>query len=87
MDQTSLENISSRYLYYFTIISIRSTCKVRLNYPVTEQVGTAFKLRQRMKNLTLEPLNLVGFTFSFGRGWRRNVLKFKTHVQELGFSH
>ena len=47
----SLENISSRYLYYFAIIPIRSTCTMWPNYPVTEQVETAFKLRQRLKNL------------------------------------
>ena len=49
--KTSLENISSRYLYYFTIIPIRSTCTMWPNYPVTEQVGTKFRLRQRMENL------------------------------------
>ena len=49
--KTSLENISSRYFYYFAIIPIRSTCTMWPNYPVTEQVETAFKLRQRMENL------------------------------------
>ena len=50
--KNSLENISSRlYLYYFAIIPIRSTCTMWPNYPVTEQVGTAFKLRQKIKNL------------------------------------
>ena len=48
---TSLENISSRYLYYFVIVAICSTCTMWPSYPVTEQRGTAFKLRQRMKNL------------------------------------
>ena len=49
--KTSLENISSRYLYYFAMIPIRSACTMWPNYPVTEQVGKAFKLRQRMKIL------------------------------------
>ena len=46
LTKSSLENISSRYLYYFAIIPIRSICKM---CPVTEQVGTAFKSRQRIK--------------------------------------
>ena len=40
--KTSLENIRWRYLYYFAIIPIRSTCTMWPNYPVTEPVGTAF---------------------------------------------
>ena len=43
--------ISSRYSWYFVIIPIRSTCTMWPNYPVTEQVETAFKLRQRLRNL------------------------------------
>ena len=43
--------MSSRYLYYFAIIPIRSICTMWLNYQVTEKLGTAFKLRQRMKTL------------------------------------
>ena len=38
-------------MYYFAINPIRSTCTMWANYPVTEQVGTASKLRQRMENL------------------------------------
>ena len=38
------------YLCYFAIIPIRSTFTMWPNYPVIEQVGTAFKFRQRMKN-------------------------------------
>ena len=49
--KTSLENISSRYLYYFAIIPIRSTRIMWPNYPVTELVGMALKLKRRMKNL------------------------------------
>ena len=49
--KTSLENISLCCLYYFVIITICSTCIMWLNYPVTEQMGTVFKLSQRMKNL------------------------------------
>ena len=62
--KTSL--ISSRlYLYYFVIIPIRSTCTMWPNYPVTEEVGTAFKLIQGIKYLPLcahglhKTLNLV----------------------------
>ena len=47
----SLENISSRYLYYFVIVPIRSAFTMWPNYPVTEHVETAFKLRHRMKNI------------------------------------
>ena len=63
--KTSLENISSRYLNNFLIISIRSTCSMWTNYPVTEQVEMTFNLRQRMKKFTvmcsrsLRNLNLV----------------------------
>ena len=60
------ENVAwKRYLYNFVIIPIRSTCAMWPNYPVTEQVETAFKLRQRLKNLPscthvlLKTLNLV----------------------------
>ena len=50
--KTSLANISSRfYFYYFVIIPIRFTCTMWPNYPVREEVGTAFKLRQRIKYL------------------------------------
>ena len=48
--KTSLPNIISRYLYCFAIIPIRPTCTMWPNYPATEQVRTAVKLRQRMKN-------------------------------------
>ena len=44
-------SLSSRYLYYFAIIPIRSTCTMWPNYSVSEQLETAFKLRQRMENL------------------------------------
>ena len=47
----SLENISSRYLYLFAIFPTRSTCTIWPNYPVTEQMRTAFKVRRRMENL------------------------------------
>ena len=47
----SLENTSSCYLYYFEVIPIRSTFTMWPNYPVTEQVGTEFKLTQRMENV------------------------------------
>ena len=49
VDCTAL--LCSRYLYYFAIIPIRSTCTMWPNYPVTEQVETAFKLRERLKNV------------------------------------
>ena len=49
--KTSLENMSSRYSYFFAIIPIRPICTMWPNYPVTEQVGMAFKFKQRMKNL------------------------------------
>ena len=42
--------ISSCYLHYFQIVPIRLTVNLAI-YPVTEQVGTAFKLKQRVKNL------------------------------------
>ena len=64
--KTSLKNISTSYLYYFAtredqgvhldpllfaIIPIRPICTMWQNYPVTEQVGTAFNFKQRRKNL------------------------------------
>ena len=49
--KTPLENISSHNLYYFVIISIRSTCSMWPNYSATEQLGTVFLLAQRMQNL------------------------------------
>ena len=49
--KTMLENTSVRYFYYFAIIPIRPTCTMWPNYPVIEQEGTAFNLRQRMKNV------------------------------------
>ena len=49
--KTPLENISSRNLYCFLIISIRSPCIMWLSYSATEQVGTVFLLAQRMQNL------------------------------------
>ena len=63
------------------------------NYPVTELVGTAFKLRQRMKNNTVmcsrSPQNLEfsHFTLLFGRGRQRNVPKLIPHVQSHCFPH
>ena len=47
--KTSLENISSCYLHYFALIPMRPTSTMWPNYPVTELVGTVFKLAQRMK--------------------------------------
>ena len=49
--KTPLENISSRNLYCFVIIPIRSTCIMWLSYSATEQVGTVFLSAQRMTNL------------------------------------
>ena len=87
------ENTSSRYLYYFAIIPILSTCTMWPNHPVTEKLGTAFKLGQRMKKITVmcsrSPQNLEfgHFTLLFGLGLQRNVPKFMTHMQGLCFSH
>ena len=57
------------------------------NYPVTEHVGTAFKFKERMKNLpsryALVLPEFGHFTLSFGRVRRGNVSKFKTHMQGL----
>ena len=47
--KTSLENTSSRYLYYFALIPNRSTSTMWPNYPVTELMGTVFNLAQKMK--------------------------------------
>ena len=65
-----------------------------LNFPVTEQVGTAITLRQRIKKLPFcayvlhKTSNLAGkFTLLFGRVRRRNVPNFKTHVQRFCFSN
>ena len=49
--KTWLENISSRCLHFFAIIPIPSSCTMCSNYPVTERVGTAFKLTEKMKKL------------------------------------
>ena len=51
--KTSLENISSRYFYYFASIPIRSTCTMWSNYPETEQVGTGFKSETENEKLTV----------------------------------
>ena len=48
--KTSLENITSRCLHFFAIIPIRSSCTMCANYPATEQVGTALKMTERIKN-------------------------------------
>ena len=58
--KTPLENISSRNLYCFVIIPIRSPCIMWLSYSATEQVGTVFLLAQRMK----KKKNRQVFTFS-----------------------
>ena len=71
--KTSLENISSRYFYYFAIIPIRSTCTMWPNYPVTEQVGTGLKFETENEKLTvvcsrsLQNLEFGNFTLLFGR--------------------
>ena len=63
------------------------------NYPVTEPVETAFKLRQRFKknyrHVLTSPENFEfgNFTLLFGRARWRNVPNFITHVQGLCFSH
>ena len=41
--KTSLENVTSRNFYYYTIIPIRSTCTRWAKYPGTKFMGTAFK--------------------------------------------
>ena len=66
----SLENMSTCFLYNFTILPIRSTCPMWPNYPVTEQVGMAFKLRQRnYEKFTVmwshSPLNLEFGHFTY----------------------
>ena len=50
-DGNANENITSRFLFFFVIIPVRSTCTMWPNYPVTERVRTAFKLIQRKENL------------------------------------
>ena len=64
------------------------------NYPVTEQVETAFKLRQRLKKLLScsyvlhKTLNLVISRSCLAeQGGEMHVPKFITHVQGLCFSH
>ena len=90
---TSLEKLNLRYLYYFAIIPIRSTCTMWPNYSVTEQVETAFKLRQRLTNLPSrahvlhKALNLVISRWGLAEhGGKMMVPKFITHVQGLCFS-
>ena len=46
--ETSLENIRSLFLYYFTIIPTRSACSIFLG---RQFLGTAFNLRQGIKTL------------------------------------
>ena len=48
--KTSPENISLFHLWYFVIISTRSTLTKMVNYPETKLVGVAYKLRKKMKN-------------------------------------
>ena len=50
-DMVGRLQVHIRDLYYFVTIPIRSNCTMRSKYLVTEQVETACKLRQRMKNL------------------------------------
>ena len=85
-------NISLRFLYFFAIIPIHSTCRMRTNYPVTERVGTAFKLIQRKENLPScahvfhKILNLVISRCCLAKYGEENyVPKFITHVQGLLF--
>ena len=86
--KTSLENISWRYLYYFAIIPIRSTCTMWPNYPVTEPVGTAFtEVDTVAYSRVSQNLEFDHFTLLIGRARWRNVPKFTTHVQGLCFSH
>ena len=60
------------------------------NYPVTEQVGTAFKLRQRMKKKLLtvphvlhKTLNLVISRFSLADYGEKIYQNLKKNVQGL----
>ena len=64
------------------------------NYPITELVGTAFKLVETendkstvMCSRSPQNLEFSHFTLLFGRARWRNVLKFITYVQGLCFSH
>ena len=63
----------------FAIIPIRSLCTMWPNYPVTERVGTAFKLIQRKGKFTVmcsrssQNLEFGHFTLSFGQARRRNL--------------
>lgn len=75
--------MSSRYLCYFGIILIPSTWIMWPNYTVTEQVETAFQLKQGMKNFSPsvqvlhKTLNLV---------MSRNCTKIYNAMQSLCFS-
>ena len=51
--KTSPENISLFHLWYFAIISTRSTFTKMANYPGTKLIGVAYKLRKKMRD---EPL-------------------------------
>ena len=89
--KTSLENISSRCLHFFAVIPIPSSCTMCSNYPVTERVGTALNLTERMKNVLPmrsrypQHLEYGHFTLLFGRVRRRNEPKFKGRAGPLFF--
>ena len=46
----SLENVTSRNLYYFAIIPIRSTCTMWAKYPGNKFMGTAFKYSSELRH-------------------------------------
>ena len=73
------------YLYYFSI-SYSNSFKLSSNR-TGENGGTAFKLRQRMKNLSSCVLAFGHFTLLFCRGWQRNLPKFKSTCREIVFAH
>ena len=71
-DCNANENESSRYVYYFAIIPIRSTCRMWVKYPGTKLIGTTFRYRRIMKNspscahVLRKTLNLVISRRCFG---------------------
>ena len=90
----SLENInSSIYLCYFGVISTHITCTKMTNYPGTESLGVAFKLRKTMKNspsyadVLRKTLNVVILRCCFAEDGKEMYHNLKCTCRAIVFAH
>ena len=90
--KTSPENITLFHLCYFAIFSTSSTCTGMANYPGTNLIGVALKLRKKMKSspscvhVVHKTLNLVMSHCCFAEDGREMYQNEKTHMQSDCFS-